>query len=327
MSQKDKSFSPQRDLSPKRQSKSPEIVQQSEISFENTVVKWLGEHARRPLVIDHLYNARLHWENFEEPIRAYIAENFPFAKKPFPYFAVILYFVDRCSQRRGKVYGKYELAVLLSRIMGRYKGEKARRFCEKVELHIGRLGLARLPFWHQFNSRSLEASSWADICEANDQQPKCYIITDAVRNFVTSSPFDDRGDGRVPHVVIGGVYDRLLSDCADAIEFEAIEKKHVDAYNKKIANPIRDRQLFEKIQENIIVHSAGRLRARALRAEIEDFVAQRLPDLVPYYEVALPTFSGKSRIFESILELPDVKEYPCIELIPEKHMIREKQQE
>lgn len=289
----------ERDLSPVRVVEKP---QAKERSFTDTVVKWLGEKARKPLIKDGLYGAQLNWELDANAIREWSKKHFAMHNgKPFKYHAVILFYVDMCY-RPGRCRHKYELAVLLSRLNPSRAvnpdAEKITKLLIRINTALPRFKCAGSPLWNQLNRHLDAGTMWANYVESRESGLAGHYTLTTTLNYVRGDPMQYVMDNRTipdyisphvdPHIV-----DRIMQEKELSARSQlAISEANLDRASLDPKTP----EYAEACQRLNRAHAHGR-RALFFVHEIEQFIAARLPYILPEFNVGLPTFSGRSELF------------------------------
>ena len=322
MSVEKESSSPVRDLSPKRQnsSKFSNKKIQPKRSLQDKVVKWLGTRGRATIVRGGAGwgTTVISWVTHEKKISDYIETYFPSAAGQFPYFIVILYFVHELYLWRPHSHFCDELSVLLTRVLGTTQTKAVHKLCKKLEKYIVKLGLAGSPFWRQLNDHIEKGSSWAKKTKDG------YVVTHGTRNFVNTDPWEPVGY-RPMAGVIGGVDPMTLANCSKKIDNEEAVRKLVQEDKQGVEDTTLTSSQRARHEHGLSVYAERLAQAQVCRAQIEDYIAKRLEHIVPFFDVALPTFSGESRLFSGLAKLEDALDgYENIELIEEGHIIRAK---
>lgn len=307
-----------RDHSPKRSSSSynPEdpIKGPKFTALELKIHKWFRYYPEH--TDTWLDDVPLDWADFSKGAEEYIIKNLPEREwYHLPYHGVVLYLLDLCYLQ-GQYSCHRQLAVLLTRITERSPlcKAKAERFCNTVQPLIGPLGLDTSPFWSQLNEHLYRGTGWATSLWSYSIKSRGRFRLNDSTDFTKFDEANLNNWPICPPTVWTTIHPRWAGHLNQARHNAIHNRKAVEGLHQRLDDlQQEDLRLAGPIHKLLSLHDRHRQHADIMIQQINDFILPRLSMILPYYEVALPTFNEKSSLFTALAEL-DESEMPDVKL-------------
>lgn len=308
-----------RDHSPKRSNSSSSYEPEDPIkgpkftALELKIHKWFRYYPEH--TDTRVDGVPLDWAEFSKGAEEYIIANLPDRDwYHLPYHGVVLYLLDLCYLQ-GQYSCHRQLAVLLTRITDPSPlcKTKAESFCNKVQAQIGPLGLDTSPFWSQLNEHLYRGTGWATSLRSYSIKTRGNFHLNDATYFTKFNEACCSNRPICPPTVDAPINPRWASHLSQARQNAIRNRKAEEKLHQHLDKlQHEDLHLAGFIHKFLDVHERRRQHADIMIQQINDFILPRLSMILPYYEVALPTFNGRSSLFDALAgldesEMGDVK--------------------